>query len=93
MAMQFTSREVMSGLGSTAGSSSLYVLFAANIQFERIVEYSFRTHCCACQTEYAFGGEHSFSIAEVLQDIDVHRACLVACTALCAFLFVPFNLE
>ena len=69
------------------------MFIAANVHFESVVEYCFRTYCCTRQTENAFGGEYSFTIVYVLHDIYVHRARLVTRTALCAFLLVSLNFQ
>ena len=69
------------------------MFLAANIHFEGVIEYLLRANSCTRQTVYAFGGEHSLTIIDVLHDVDIHRTRCVTGAALCAVLFVPLNFE
>lgn len=69
------------------------MFLAANIHFEGVIEYFFRANGCTRQTVYAFGGEHSLTMIDVLHDVDIHRTRCVTGAALRAVLFAPLNFE
>ena len=69
------------------------MFLATNIHFEGEIEFFFRAGCRTRQTENAFGGKYPLAIIDVLHDVDIHRTCFAACTALLAVLFVSLNFE